>query len=96
MKNKPQETTQMKQINDAAFVLSVYENVSPFTLRVNLRWQGNHEIFDFNLDRLGKVVACATETENTGWVLIEHPRLVNPGEALPLRQKAESSKRIKK
>jgi len=75
----------MKRIKDAAFVLSVHEDVSPGTLRVNLSWQGNHEIFDFNLDRLGKVVACATETGNTGWVMIEHPRFFNVGEAIPLR-----------
>jgi len=54
-------------------------------LRINLRWQGNHEILDFNLDRLGKVLACATETENTGWVMIEHPHFLKVGEAIPLR-----------
>ena len=75
----------MKRIKDAAFVVSVHEDVSPGTLRINLRWRGNHEIFEFELDRLGKVVNCATETADTGWVLIEHPRLVNPGEAIPLR-----------
>ena len=75
----------MKPFKDAAFVLSLHEDVSPGTLRINLRWQGNHEIFDFNLDRLGKVVACATETGNTGWAVIEHPRFVNVGEAIPLR-----------
>ena len=75
----------MKRIKDAAFVVSLHEDVSPGTLRINLKWQGDHEIFDFNLDQLGKVVNCATETADTGWVLIEHPRLVNPGEAIPLR-----------
>ena len=75
----------MKRTNDAAFVLSVHEDVSAGTLRINVRWQGNHEIFHFAFDRLGKVVACATETENSGWVMIERPRLVKPGEAIPLR-----------
>ena len=75
----------MKPFKDAAFVLSLHEDVSPGTLHINLRWQGNHEIFDFNLDRLGKVVACATETENTGWVMIERARFLNVGEAIPLR-----------
>jgi hypothetical protein len=38
------------------------------------------------LDRLGKVAACTTETENTGWVMIEHPRrFFEVGEAIPLR-----------
>jgi hypothetical protein len=45
----------MKRFKDAAFVVSLHEDVSPGTLRINLKWQGNHEIFDFNLDRLGKV-----------------------------------------
>jgi hypothetical protein len=75
----------MKRIKDAAFVVSVHEEVSPRALRINLRWRGNHEIFEFELTRLSKVVNCATETADTGWVLIEHPRLVNPGEAIPLR-----------
>ena len=75
----------MKRIKDAAFILSVHEDVSPGTLRINLKWQGNHEIFDFNLDRLGKVVNSATETGNTGWVTVEHPRFLNVGEAIPLR-----------
>ena len=75
----------MKRIKDAAFVVSLHEDVSPGTLRINLKWQGDHEIFDFNLDRLGKVVARATETENTGWVMIERPRFMNVGEAIPLR-----------
>jgi hypothetical protein len=37
------------------------------------------------LDRLGKVVNSATETGNTGWVTVEHPRFLNVGEAIPLR-----------
>jgi hypothetical protein len=75
----------MKRIKDAAFVLSLHEDVSPGTLRINLKWQGNHEIFDFNLDRLGRVVNSGTETGNTGWVTIKHPRFLNVGEAIPLR-----------
>ena len=75
----------MKRIKDAAFVLSVHEDVSPGVLRINLKWQGNYEIFNFNLDRLGKVVNSATETGNTGWGTVEHPRFLNVGEAIPLR-----------
>ena len=76
----------MKRTKDAAFVLSVHEGVSLGTLRINLKWQGDHEIFDFNLDQLGQVVACITETENTGWVMIERRRrFVEVGEAIPLR-----------
>jgi hypothetical protein len=41
----------MKRIEDAAFVVSVHEEVSPGALRINLRWRGNHEIFEFELAR---------------------------------------------
>jgi hypothetical protein len=75
----------MKSTKDAAFVSSVHEDVSPSILRINLKWQGNHEIFDFNLDRLGKVVNAATETENTGWVTVEHRRFLSVGEEIPLQ-----------
>jgi hypothetical protein len=77
----------MKRIQDAAFVVSVHEEVSPSALRINLRWRGNHEISEFELTRFGKVLNCATETEDTGWVLIGHPRLVSPGEAIPLQSR---------
>ena len=82
---KKNKCLQMKQNKDEAFVVSVHEDVFPRTLRINLRWLGNHEIFEFELDRLGKLVNCATETANTGWVMIEHFDLVNLGEAIPLR-----------
>jgi hypothetical protein len=62
----------MKRIENAAFVVSVREEVSPGALRINLRWRGKHEIFEFELARLGKVVNCATETADSGWVLIEN------------------------
>ncbi|MEA3148000.1 MAG: hypothetical protein QOI53_3619 [Verrucomicrobiota bacterium] len=73
----------MKRNKDMAFVLSVHENILPDISRINLKWNGNHEIFDFDLDRFGKVVNCATETGNTGWVMIEHPRHLKPGDAIP-------------
>jgi hypothetical protein len=57
----------MKRIQDAAFVVSIHEEVSPSTLRINLRWRGNHEISEFELTRYGKVVNCVTETADTGW-----------------------------
>jgi hypothetical protein len=75
--------TDMKQIKHTAFVLSVHEDVSQGTSHINLKWQGNHEIFDFDLNRIGKVVNCATETENTGCVIIEHPRFLKSGDAIP-------------
>jgi hypothetical protein len=47
--------------------VSVHEEVSPSTLRINLRWRGIHEISEFELTRYGKVVNCVTETADTGW-----------------------------
>jgi hypothetical protein len=60
-------------------IVSQHDNVNQATSRINLKWQGNHDIADFNLERLGKVVSCETETENTGWVIIERSRLVKIG-----------------
>ena len=79
----------MKKINDKAFVMSVHQDVSPEVLRINLRWRGNHEISDFDLAGIGKVLHAEAETENAGWVIIEHPRFVKPGDGVPLRGKTE-------
>jgi len=81
----------MKKINDKAFVMSVHQDVSPEVLRINLRWRGNHEISDFDLAGLGKVLHAEAETENAGWVVIEHPRFVQPGDEVPLRGKTDSA-----
>jgi hypothetical protein len=64
-----------------ATVLSVDADVAPDTLRVSLKWQGDHDISDFDLQRLGKVLRIQDETENTGWAIIErrfHPRIAHP------------------
>ena len=54
-------------------------------MRINLKWLGSHEITDFDLEKLGKVLNCETETENTGWVIMKHPSRLNPGDTVPLR-----------
>jgi len=69
--------------------MSVHEDVSPEVWRINLKWKGNHEISDFDLARLGKVLHAEAETENAGWVVIEHPRFVKPGDEVRLRGKTE-------
>jgi hypothetical protein len=56
-----------------AWILSVDEDVSPNTFRVDLQWQGNHDIADFDLKRYGKVLSIQNETENRGWAIIERP-----------------------
>jgi hypothetical protein len=62
------------------------QNVQERTVRLNLKWQGKHDIADFDLDRLGRLVGCDTETEHTGWAIIEPRRNVKPGDTIPLRQ----------
>ena len=81
----------MKKINDKAFVMSVHQDVSPEVLRITLRWRGDHEISDFDLAGLGKVLHAEAETENAGWVVIKHPRFVKPGDEVPLRGKTDST-----
>jgi hypothetical protein len=77
----------MKGNGDSAFVVSLhYEVYSPHALRINLKWQGEHDISAFHLERLGQVVHSEMETEHTGWVIIRSSHLVMPGEAIPLRK----------
>jgi hypothetical protein len=73
-------------MRDAAFVVSVHDDVFSGTVRINLRWQGNHDISDFDLDFLGEVVRCETETENTGWVTVKSSHLWNEISFLPVSQ----------
>ena len=74
----------MKGIGDTACAVSVHYEASTGTLRVNLKWKGEHDISAFDLDRLGRVVHCETETQDTGWVIIEPDNRPNtyPGELL--------------
>jgi hypothetical protein len=84
----------MKEINDKAFVMSVLPDVSPEVLRINLRWRGNHEITDFDLAGLGKVLHTQAETENAGWVVIKHFRFVKSGDEVPLQGKTDSTESL--
>ena len=61
----------MKEATDKATILTVDEDVAPNTIRVSLRWQGNHDIADFDLQRYGRVLSVQNETEYTGWAIIE-------------------------
>src|SRR5215469_14459625 len=66
----------MKPTGDTAFVVSVHYDAQNDRLYINLKWQSHHDISDFDLDCLGEVVHSATETENSGWVIVEpHARL---------------------
>ena len=69
-----------------AAVLSIRENPNEGTARVNLRWEGNHQISDFDLDKLGEVLNSEGETEHSGWALVERPVKLTVGKTLPLRK----------
>ena len=74
----------MKTVVEAA-VMSIHENSDEGTARVNLRWEGNYQISDFDVDKLGKVLNSEDETEHSGWVLVERPVKVTVGKTVPLR-----------
>jgi hypothetical protein len=90
------KTIHMNSSEDVALVVSVHvdlesrtllhQNVQDRAVRLNLKWQGKHDIGDFNLDRFGRLVECETETEHTGWALIEPRHNIKPGDTIPLRQ----------
>ena len=63
----------MNQTTNNASILSVNAEASPNAFRVSLKWQGNHDITDFDLERFGKVLSVQYETESTGWAIIERP-----------------------
>ena len=68
-----------------AAVLSIHENSDEGTATVNLRWDGNHQISDFDLDRLGKVLNSEVETDHSGWALVERPVKVTVGKTIPVK-----------
>jgi hypothetical protein len=80
---------------DIALVVSVHaskevrrllnQDIQDHAVRINLKWTGKHELADFNLERLGRLVACEKETDQSGWALIESKHNVKPGDTVPLR-----------
>jgi hypothetical protein len=56
---------------DKAVVMSYYPHGSAGAVRLNLRWGGRHQVNDFNFDAAGEVQDCQTETEHTGWVILQ-------------------------
>ena len=79
----------MKKKTDTGFIVSQHHDASPDTLRVNLKWEGDHGISAFDLGSLDEVPHCENESENTGWAIIKPSHPVGPGEAIPLRKGAE-------
>src|SRR5215469_7163436 len=56
---------------DKAIVMSYYPHGSAGAIRLNLRWRGLHQVNDFDFDSVGEVQDFQTETEHTGWVILE-------------------------
>jgi hypothetical protein len=76
----------MNNITDTAFVVSVHYDDPYGAAHINVKWKGNHQIADFELDRLGEVLNCETETENTGWVIVRSSYVWNNLTVAPLSQ----------
>ena len=69
-----------------AAVVSIRDNPDGSTARVNLRWEGNHQISDFDLDRLRGVLNSEVETDNRGSALVQRPVEVTVEKTIPLRR----------
>jgi hypothetical protein len=77
--------------------MSFYQNEVPAgSLRINLRWEGNHEITDFELDQFGDFVSCETETEHTGWVIVKPRGAVYFGDTIPLLKRPNNRGDVQK
>jgi hypothetical protein len=70
---------------DTAIVMSCHEYEVPGTWRINLKWQRNHEISDFDRDRLGSVQRAEAESEQTGYVIVKTNNNPNIGDKIPAR-----------
>ena len=70
---------------DTAIVMSCHEHNVPGTWRINLKWQGNHEISHSDLERLGAVQRSEAETEHTGYVIVKSRTNPNTGDTIPAR-----------
>jgi hypothetical protein len=70
---------------NSAIVMSFFKNEVPAgSSRINLKWADKHEVTDFKLGRLGELVSCETETDQTGWVIVKTRGNINVGDEIPL------------
>jgi hypothetical protein len=74
---------------DEAAVVSIRENPDAGTATINLRWEGQHQISDFALDKLGSVLNSEGEAEHSGWAIAELPVKATVGMAIPLLKQAK-------
>jgi hypothetical protein len=73
-----------------AAVVSIRENPNDHTARVNLRWEGKHQISDFALNKLGTVLNSEDETDqHSGWAIVESPVKAAVGKTIPLLKEAK-------
>jgi hypothetical protein len=73
-----------------AAVVSIRENPNDHTARVNLRWEGKHQISDFALNKLGTVLNSEDETDqHSGWAIVESPVKATVGKTIPLLKEAK-------
>ena len=72
-----------------AAVVSIHENTNDRTARVNLRWEGKHQISDFTLAKLGTVLNSEDETDHSGWAIVELPVKATVGRTIPLLKEAK-------
>jgi hypothetical protein len=72
-------------MKNSALVMSYFKNeVPPDSVRINLKWPDKHEVTDFKLDKLGELVSCETETDQTGWVIVKRRGNIQVGDEIPL------------
>jgi hypothetical protein len=69
-----------------AAVVSIHGNTNDGTARVNLRWEGKHQIADFALNKLGAVLNSEGEAEHNGWAIAELPVKATVGKTNPSAQ----------
>lgn len=72
-----------------AAVVSIREKTDEGTARVNLRWEGNHQISDFDLNKLGSVLNSEGEAEHSGWAVVKLPVKATIGNVIPLLKEAK-------
>jgi hypothetical protein len=75
----------MSKQTEGAVILSVHQQTDKRGVRIDIRWQGSHEISDFHFEHLGDLLRCESETSHSGWAIIEPHHEVKTGETIPLR-----------
>ena len=74
------------KIQVEAAVMSVRE-IPDAPRQRNLRWEGKHQISDFEVNKLGRVLDSEDENEHSGWAIVERPVQASVGETIPLEEK---------